>query len=75
MKTMSSYQKLQEIQKLHRNPQLKIHQKLPKKIPEIEATKTANTRGDKYNLRPDPNPNYSDSYRYQKQIKRLKDFN
>ena len=23
-----------------------------------------NTRGEKYNLRPNPNPNYSDSYRY-----------
>ena len=23
-----------------------------------------NTRGDKYNLRPNPNPNYSDTYRY-----------
>ena len=26
-----------------------------------------NTRGEKYNLRPNPNPNYSDSYRYWKQ--------
>ena len=23
-----------------------------------------NTRGEKYNLQPNPNPNYSDSYRY-----------
>ena len=23
-----------------------------------------NTRGEKYNLRPNPKPNYSDSYRY-----------
>ena len=23
-----------------------------------------NTRGEKYNLRPNPNPNFSDSYRY-----------
>ena len=23
-----------------------------------------NTRGEKYNLRPNPNPNYSDTYRY-----------
>ena len=26
--------------------------------------KPLNTRGEKYNLRPNPNPNYSDSYRY-----------
>ena len=29
-----------------------------------EAEKTVNTRGEKYNLRPNPNPNYSDSFRY-----------
>ena len=26
--------------------------------------KPINTRGERYNLRPNPNPNYSDSYRY-----------
>ena len=29
-----------------------------------EAEEIVNTRGEKYNLRPNPNPNYSDSYRY-----------
>ena len=29
-----------------------------------EAEETVNTRGEKYNLRPNPNPNYSDSYCY-----------
>ena len=29
-----------------------------------ETEKTVNTRGEKYNLRPNPNPDYSDSYRY-----------
>ena len=67
MKIKSPYQKVQEIQKLPKKPQPKIHQKLPKKNPEIDAQetqKTVNTRGEKYNLRPNPNPNYSDSYRY-----------
>ena len=53
-------------------------QKTPKEnTPEIQTQKTRenseitplqekpiNTRGEKYNLRPNPNPNYSDSYRY-----------
>ena len=41
--------------------------KTPENNPEIDAQeteKTVNTRGEKYNLRPNPNPNYSDSYRY-----------
>ena len=41
--------------------------KTPENNPEIDAQKTektVNTRGEKYNLRPSPNPNYSDSYRY-----------
>ena len=41
--------------------------KTPKINPENdaqEAEETVNTRGEKYNLRPNPNPNYSDSYRY-----------
>ena len=53
-------------------------QKTPKEnTPEIQTQKTPensentplqekpiNTCGEKYNLRPNPNPNYSDSYRY-----------
>ena len=32
---------------------------------EVRKEKTlTNTRGEKYNLRPNPNPNFSDSYRY-----------
>ena len=32
---------------------------------EVQKEKTpTNTRGEKYNLRPNPNPNFSDSYRY-----------
>ena len=41
--------------------------KTPKNTPEtdaLETQKTVNTRGEKYNLRPNPNPNYSDSYSY-----------
>ena len=43
--------------------------KTPENNPEIDAEKTeksVNKRGEKYNLRPNPNPNYSDSYRYLK---------
>ena len=35
---------------------------IPENIPSQEEP--INTRGEKYNLRPNPNPNYSDSYRY-----------
>ena len=42
-----------DIQKTPENPQNTPSQKEPIK-----------TRGDKYNLRPNPNPNYSDTYRY-----------
>ena len=41
--------------------------KTPENNPESdaqEADETVNTRCEKYNLRPNPNPNYSDSYRY-----------
>ena len=41
--------------------------KTPENNPGIDAQnteKTVNTRGEKYNLRPNPNHNYSDSYRY-----------
>ena len=48
-------------------------QKYPQKIQidenqkndEVQKEKTpTNTRGEKYNLRPNPNSNFSDSYRY-----------
>ena len=40
--------------------------KTPENNPESDAqdTEVIITRGEKYNLRPNPNPNYSDSYRY-----------
>ena len=41
----------------------------PENNPEIDAQETeetVNTRSEKYNLRPNPSPNYSDSYRYWK---------
>ena len=42
---------------------------IPKKNPENPQNTPSqeepiNTRGDKYNLRPNSNPNYSDTYRY-----------
>ena len=42
--------------------QTKKPQKTPK-IPPLQE-EPINTRGEKYNLRPNPNPNFSDSYRY-----------
>ena len=65
---------LQEIQ----DEESKISQKTPKEYtPETQTQKTPenpentplqeepiNTRDEMYNLRPNPNPNYSDSYRY-----------
>ena len=36
----------------------------PKSVDEVQKEKLpTNTRGEKYNLRPNPNPNFSDSYR------------
>ena len=65
---------LQKIQ----DEESEISQKTPKEnTPEAQTQKTPeksentplqeqpiNTRGEKYNLRPKPNPNFSDSYRY-----------
>ena len=31
---------------------------------DIPQTEPSHSRGDTYNLRPDPNPNYSEIYRY-----------
>ena len=44
-----------------------ISPQTPEKNPEIDAQgaeEIVNTRSEKYNLRPNPNPNYSDLYRY-----------
>ena len=41
---------------IHKTP------KNPQNTPSQEEP--TNTRGDKYNLRPNPNPNYSDTFRY-----------
>ena len=46
---------------MQKNPQ-KIQLKI-KKTMRFKKNPT-NTRGEKYNLRPNPNPNFSDSYRY-----------
>ena len=56
-------------QKFPKKPQMKIHQKHKHKKPQkTENTplqeEPINTRGEKHNLRPNLNPNYSDSYRY-----------
>ena len=61
------------ITKTSRNPEIsqdtptQISLKTPKNSPGNDAQeteKTVNTRGEKYNLRPNPNLNCSDSYRY-----------
>ena len=67
-----------EIQQEIQDDDTEISQKTPKEnSPEKQTQKTPensqitplqkepiNTLGEKYNLRPNPNPNYSDSYRY-----------
>ena len=67
-----------EIQQEIQNDDTEISQKTPKEnTPEQQTQKTPensqitplqkepiNTLGENYNLRPNPNPNYSDSYRY-----------
>ena len=67
-----------EIQQEIQDDETEISQKTPKeKTQEKQTQKTPensqntplqeepiNTRGEKYNLRPNPNPNFSDSYRY-----------
>ena len=72
-KTSSENENHEPIPETSRNPediQENPTQKSPK-TPEInpendaqEVEETVNTRGEKYNLRPNHNPNYSDSYRY-----------
>ena len=57
--------------------QKKLHQKYkPKNLQKNMKTpplqqEPINTRGEKYNLRPNSNPNYSDSFRYQKKRSRI----
>ena len=67
-----------DIQQEIQDEEPEVSQKTPKeKTQETQIQKTPensqntplqeqpiNTRGEKYNLRPNPNPNYSDSYRY-----------
>ena len=67
-----------EIQQKIQDNDPEISQKTPKEsTPDTQTQKTPenpqntplqeesiNTRGEKYNLRPNPNPNFSDSYRY-----------
>ena len=67
-----------DIQQEIQDEEPEVSQKTPKEnTPEIQTQITPensentplqeepiNTRGEKYNLRPNPNPNYSDSYRY-----------
>ena len=57
IKILKKLKKIQIIsQKIFKNPRT-----FPK---HTIAKKTINIRGEKYNLRPNPNPNYSDSHRY-----------
>ena len=55
----------QKIQKEPNNPSVDDIQKTPENPQNTPLQeKPINTRGKKYNLRPNPNPNYSDTYRY-----------
>ena len=72
-KTITRNENQEPIPEISRNPETSQETptqnspKTPENNPEIDAQetqKTVNTRGEKYNLRPNPNPNYSDSYRY-----------
>ena len=72
-KTTPENENHEPIPETSRNPEdiQEIPTRNSPKTPEInpendaqEAEEIVNTRGEKYNLRPNPNPNYSDSYRY-----------
>ena len=71
-KTSSENENHEPIPETSRNPEdirenpTQNSPKTPEINPENDAQieETINTRGEKYNLRPNPNPNYSDSYRY-----------
>ena len=65
-----SHEPISETSRISENSQdtpRQISPQTPENNPEIdaqEAEEIVNTRSEKYNLRPNPNPNYSDSYRY-----------
>ena len=61
--------KMKNQKNLPKNPKRKYTRNANPKTPENSENtplqeEPINTRGEKYNLRPNPNPNYSDSYRY-----------
>ena len=58
-------QNTQKTQKESNNSSVDDIQKTPEKfhITPLQE-EPINTRGENYNLRPNPNPNYSDTYRY-----------
>ena len=71
-KTPSENESHERIPRTSRNPERsknilsQFSPQTPENNPEIdaqEAEEIVNTRSEKYHLRPDPNPNYSDSYR------------
>ena len=68
MKFHNTSVKLMRTKKLKKNQiihQLMISKKNPENSQNAPLQeKPINTRGEKYNLRPNPNPNYSDTYRY-----------
>ena len=58
-------QNTQKTQKESNNSSVDDIQKTPENSQNTPLQeKRINTRGEKYNLRPNPNPNYSDTYRY-----------
>ena len=57
-------QNTQKTQKESNNSSVDDIQKTPENSQNIPLQEPMNTRGEKYNLRPNPNPNYSDTYRY-----------
>ena len=72
-KTPSEDEIHEPIPETSRNPENSQHipsqisPQTPENNPEIDAQEVEEivvTRSEKYNLRPNPNPNYSDSYRY-----------
>ena len=58
-------QNTQKLQKEPNNPSDNHTQKTPENSQNTPLQEEPiKTRGEKYNLRPNPNPNYSDTYRY-----------
>ena len=63
--TSEDDQNTQKTQKESNNSSVDDIQKTPENSQNIRSQeKPINTRGEIYNLRPNPNPNYSDTYRY-----------